>query len=52
MTIASIAEKSGVGLGTVAEIATRKTLDPKTSTVVAIMGLRVPRLRKNREVEQ
>lgn len=52
MTISSIAEKSGVGVGTVAEIATRKTIDPKTSTVVAIMGLRVPRAKQKRDVDQ
>ena len=47
MTIAEIANAAGLGLGTVAEIATRLTGDPRSSTVRAIMSVRVPRRKKS-----
>lgn len=46
MTIAEIASAAGLGFGTIAEIATRNTGDPRSSTVRAIMSVRMPRRRK------
>ena len=46
LTLRQIARQAGVGLGTVAEIATGKTQRPSYSTALLIGNVRVPRAQK------